>query len=122
MKKQLLLLAGLSSVALFAEAGQVLTINEGARFSPVEWYVASGDEKSSVSIVNQTSRMQYVQVSIKAGLVDVSVDNENCHATLDVNRQQATICEIGSHEAVVIRLIEKDKDYAYGNYEVEEGR
>ncbi len=101
--------------------------NTSANFNPVEWHLTQ--DNGQYTIINATSRVQFVLVTLKYGAVGTfasTYDNENtpdCMATLsDATFQHSILCELKPNYFLNI-----DKDFsnehdAKGTYQIEMSR
>lgn len=97
------------------------TITNKASFEPVEWYTTL--EEGGFSIVNQTSKTQYVQVVVNSGRVGTTkiVGNKmSCQADLLAKSSHAaTICELAPKEKLIVDIDMASGMNASGTYQIE---
>ncbi len=96
-------------------------------FNPVEWHLTQ--DNGQYSIVNLTSRAQFVLVTLKKGAVGTFVssfdgqDNTDCRATLsDTTYQHSMVCELKPNMTLNIDKDFSDEGDAKGTYQIEMSR
>lgn len=122
MKKSNLLFIGTLAISLSAYANQTISVNKNSSFAPVNWRITQ--VTGGLSLNNETSKSQFVQIVINEGSVGIFKRTKDggtgCIASLGGNSvQKSTTCELAADETLFI-----DKDFsnpvdATGIYQVE---
>ncbi|CEG56141.1 hypothetical protein [Legionella fallonii] len=117
-----LLLTGLFATSFPVFAKHSVVIKHSFSFNPVEWHLTL--EMGGFSIVNQTTKSQFVQVVLNKGSVSVFKlvnGKQSCYAALGGNSViNSTICELAAGEKLNIDLDYLPLNDARGTYQIEQ--